>query len=177
MTTETNIQSNETPRAKRGWVGGVILILIGGLALLSQFVDFDGRLVLPLLSTLFLAWGVLARKTGLIIPGGLLAGVALGAYLVEGRYASVAEPAQGALFLLSFAAGWGLITLISFYTNADHRPSLWPLIPGGIIAVVGGLMLAGGQALKVLELLGQGWPVILIAVGLYMIFRRKEMVE
>jgi len=177
MTSETTIQSHETPRAKRGWVGGVILILIGGLALLSQFVNFDERFFLPALSAIFLVWGVLTRKTGLIIPGGILAGVALGAYMVEGQYDSVAEPAQGALFLLSFAAGWVLITLISFYTNADHRPSLWPLIPGGIIAVVGGLMLVGGQALKVLELLGQGWPVILIAVGLYMIFRRKEMVE
>lgn len=177
MTTNTQIQSNETHRAKRGWVGGVILILVGGLALLSQFVNFDERIVLVSLSAIFLAWGVLTRKTGLVIPGGILSGVTLGSYLVEGPFAHMDEPKQGGLFLLGFAAGWFLITLVSFYTNANHRPSLWPLIPGGIIGMVGGLMVAGGQAMKVLELLGQGWPVILIAVGLYMIFRRKEIVD
>mgnify|MGYP002260861891 CR=1 FL=1 len=34
-----------------------------------------------------------------------------------------------------------------------------------LIAVVGGLMVVGGQAMKVLEVLGQGWPVILSAAA------------
>lgn len=177
MTTETNLQTKETNRAGRGWVGGIILILIGGLALLAQFVDFNGLFILPALSVCFLAWGILSRQTGLIIPGGILGGIGLGAFLVEGPFANLGDPATGGVFMLAFACGWALITLVSLYTNRNGRPSLWPLIPGGIMAAIGAILLAGGKALTVLNWLNFGWPVVLIAVGLYLIFRRKELVD
>jgi len=177
MTTETNLHNAETNRSRRGWVGGLILILVGGLALLAQFVDLNGLLVLPALSACFLLWGILTRQTGLVIPGGILGGIALGADLVEGPFATLGDPGNGGVFMLSFALGWALITLVSFYTNRNGRPSLWPLIPGGIMAAIGSVLLAGGKALTILNWLGMGWPVILIAMGLYLIFRRKELVD
>jgi hypothetical protein len=177
MTTETNLQNKETNRAGRGWVGGLILILIGGLALLAQFVDISGLYVLPVLSACFLVWGILSRQTGLVIPGGILGGIGLGAFLVEGPFAYLGDPATGGVFMLAFACGWALITLVSIYTNRNGRPSLWPLIPGGIMAAIGAILLAGGKALTMLNWLNFGWPVILIAVGLYLILRRKELVD
>ena len=63
--------------ARSGVIAGVALIAIGLLALLSQLVDLQnfGLLVLPTLALIFLAWGLITRTFGLIIPGGILAGI------------------------------------------------------------------------------------------------------
>jgi len=173
MTTETNSNSVETRKTEPKWVAGAMLILIGVLVLLAQFVDFSAWLVLPCLAVIFLAWGLLTRKNGLIIPGGVIAGVGLGAYLAEGPFVHVADPAKGGIVLLAMASGWVLISLFSLFTESPRKLMLWPLIPGGIMAAIGGLLIAGGTGLKVLEYAGYGWPVILIALGAYLILRRK----
>jgi hypothetical protein len=43
---------------------------------------------------------------------------------------------------------------------------MWALIPGGIMALIGAAVIGGGIFEQTLEMLGQYWPVILIAVGL-----------
>ncbi|HEX2979743.1 MAG TPA: hypothetical protein VHO48_05735, partial [Anaerolineaceae bacterium] len=78
-------------------------------------------------------------------------------------------------FFLVFAGGWLLITLLSTITEANHRPILWPLFPAGGMALFGGLLLAGDLGLKTLDLLGQGWPIALIVVGLYLALRRNDL--
>ena len=50
----------------------------------------------------------------------------------------------------------------------------WALIPGGIMAVIGGAMLLGGAWLKLLELSNLLWPAALILTGIYIIFRRSR---
>jgi hypothetical protein len=47
------------------------------------------------------------------------------------------------------------------------------LIPGSIIAAFGGLMLGGATGLKVLEIAGRIWPVVLVVCGASLILRRK----
>jgi hypothetical protein len=42
---------------------------------------------------------------------------------------------------------------------------LWALIPGGVLAGVGGLILAGEAGLKVLETFGNLSPILLVIVG------------
>lgn len=177
-TPDNNSVSSSTERRKSRLVAGVILILIGLFALASTLMSnlFAGQFFLPLLGTCFLAWGLITRKTGLLIPGGILLGLGVGAVLIEGPFAEVADPARGGIFLLAFASGWVLISLLTFYTEQGTFV-WWPLIPGGVLGLVGAALLAGGAAFRLLELLGQGWPVVLIALGLYMILRRKEMKE
>ncbi|MBZ0286339.1 MAG: hypothetical protein K8I30_01895, partial [Anaerolineae bacterium] len=65
------------------------------------------------------------------------------------------------------------IALISPYF--ERKFVSWPLIPGGILALVGVLLFIGGGALNLLEWLGKLWPLALIAVGAYVLFapRRK----
>lgn len=154
-------------------VGGIILIGIGILALLAQLglLENLGFLFLPALGALFLIWGLATRTFGLVIPGGILGGIGLGIGLLQGPLANAPEPLQGAVFLLSFAAGWGLIALLSLIT-AD-TPQWWPLIPGGILAVIGGLLLAGETGVRILAISGYAWPVILIALGLWILWRRR----
>ena len=179
MTTEnvTPVEMKKTsPRT--GLVAGMILILIGLLALVQQFVklEWTGMAFLPALGLIFITAGLLKKKVGFLIPGGILAGIGVGAILVETL--PLSETATGAIFLLTFAGGWVLISLLSLIVHRmDVREEIawWPFIPAGIMGLIGAAILIGGQALKVLELLGQGWPVILIVVGLYIILRRKQI--
>jgi hypothetical protein len=173
MTTHTNTQQNEKSKA---WIGGIILILVGSLALAMNFVPLSAYLLLMAPGMVFLAWGLLARKTALLVPGGVLSGLAAGIYLIEGPLAKLGEPANGGVFMLAFGAGFLLVSLLSLYTEGG-RLAWWPLIPGGIMATFGGLLLAGENGLKALQFFGQGWPVVMIAIGLYLILRRRDMTQ
>lgn len=160
------------PTGRRNqWVGGAILITIGLFLLAAQIFHGDWEAAIPLgLGLIFLLWGSLVRKVGLLIPGGILSGIGVGALLIEGPFSTWAEETSGGLFLLCFAGGWALITVTSALFT--HKTAWWALIPGGILALVGAALLIGGPALQALELLGQGWPVILILVGLYLVIVR-----
>lgn len=153
--------------------GGLFLIGLGLLFLAAQFIQAQwmGLLILPLLSAGFLLWGLFARNSGLLVPGGILGGIGLGTYLTSGPFVEAGEQTQGGVFMLSFAAGWALIVLISFAIN---RTQWWPLIPGGIMAVIGGALLAGGAWMQVLEWLGKLWPMVLIGIGVSILLRRAQ---
>ncbi|MBE2235220.1 MAG: hypothetical protein IAE85_17115 [Anaerolinea sp.] len=166
---------NEKPTEARDRVIlAVMLIAIGLLAFLSQIIDLPniGWLILPGLALIFLLWGLLTREIGLLIPGGILAGIALGVYLIIGPYAGQIEENQGGIFLLAFSAGWALITLLSLVSKQGFQ--WWPLIPGAIIGLVGVAVMRGGAAMQLLQLLGYAWPLALVAIGLYLLLRRRE---
>lgn len=166
----SELSSFENRRVNRsGLVGGGILILIGGLALAERLMGGDfGMLFLPGLGLIFLAAAVISRKEGLLVPGGILSGLGLGAYLNAGPLAGLEGAAPGGVFLLSFAAGWALITVLS---TLFFRPMWWALVPGSIMAGIGGLLLSGQFGLQILELLGVIWPVFLIAGGVLVLLR------
>ncbi len=166
----------ETDRDERRGriITGVSLVTIGLLTLVMQFGDTMnlGQYFLNVLGLIFLVWGLSTGSFGLLIPGGILSGLGLGTYLVSGPLSAVDGQATGAVFMLSFSAGWVLITLLSGFTRDGIQ--WWPLIPGGIMAAIGGALLAGGFALEVLSWLGRGWPLGLVIVGLYLILRRNQ---
>lgn len=172
MTSHTSAPKSPEETRKRSAVG-VMLILIGLLVFASMIIDLPNieYLVLPGLALIFLVWGLLTREFGLIIPGGVLAGVGLAAFLVETRAADMGENSQGGIFLLAFALGWLLIALLSPLTRQGFH--WWPLIPGGIMAAIGLALLRGGAGLRVLELAGYAWPLLLVAVGMRLLLRRK----
>lgn len=151
----------------------VMLIIIGLLTFISQIVDVPSieLLILPGLALIFLIWGLLTREIGLIIPGGILAGVALGVYLIAGPFADLAEEDMAGVFMLAFSLGWALIALLSPLTKQKFQ--WWPLIPGAIIGLVGLALVRGGAALQVLEIIGYAWPLVLVAIGAYLLLRRR----
>jgi hypothetical protein len=118
---------------------------------------------------LFLVWGIVTRTSGLLVPGGILTGIGTGVYLMNAL--PLEGDAEPGVFLLSFGGGFALITLLSaIFTEEIHW---WALIPGGILATIGGALYAGGIAQDVLEIIGRFWPVALILVGIYILFRRR----
>jgi hypothetical protein len=152
---------------------GVMLIAIGLLVFLSQVIDLPQieLLILPGLALIFLLWGLITREIGLMIPGGILAGVALGVYLMTSPYAGQVEENQAGVFLLAFSAGWALISLLSLVSKQGFQ--WWPLIPGAIIGLVGLAIMRGGAAMQLLEIIGYAWPLALVAVGAYLLLRRR----
>lgn len=171
MTPDNPQPSNESRDRS---VVGIMLIVIGLLVFASMVIDLPNmeQLVLPGLALIFLAWGLFTRQFGLIIPGGVLAGIALGTYLLQGPFTDLAEQNQGGVFLTAFSLGWALISLLSLLTKQGFQ--WWPLIPGGIIGLVGLALLRGGAAMRLLELAGYGWPLILVAVGASLLLRRRS---
>jgi hypothetical protein len=172
----SHISENKTT-ARGGLIGGIVLILIGVIMFIDQFTNLDfGLLILPALGMIFLFWGLLTQKFGLIIPGGILTSIGAGSLIVTGPAKTMPETVQGGLFMLCFAAGWLAISLLSLFTRGHNHQgwAWWPLIPGSIMALIGVALLQGGIFMSALELLGQGWPLFLIATGLYIIFRRRE---
>ncbi len=160
-----------TPRSSSGLVWGAILIAIGLFALLQQVAHFDlGLYFLPLLAVVFLLAGVLGRRSGLIIPGGILAGIGVGALLMEGPFKYLQDPERGGVFMITFAGGWLFITLASLLIG---RQILWPLIPAAFLGLFGIVLLAGQTTI----LNTIGWPIILIAIGLYLVLRRRELTK
>ena len=166
------------PRRHRrgsGVVWGAILITIGLVSLVQQFVRFDtGKIFLPMLAAIFLVAGLVGRRPGLIIPGGILAGIGIGAILIEGPFSYLEDPTRGGVFLLAFAGGWVLVTLAARLINCVM---LWPLIPAAFMGVIGLALVAGQAGLQFLQLAGVGWPIILIGLGIYLVFRRRELTK
>jgi hypothetical protein len=177
MTSHPQNGSTEVVRGgnenRKRLIAGIALIALGLLALLPQFVDLDNiaLLFLPALALVFLAWGLATRTLGLIIPGGILAGIGLGVYLMTEPFADLGGAVQPGVFLLAFSAGWALISLLSLATDEGFQ--WWPLIPGGIIGLVGLFLMMGEAGLQVLQLIGLAWPVALIGLGIYILLRRR----
>ncbi|MFT5196388.1 MAG: hypothetical protein ACI85U_003420 [Candidatus Promineifilaceae bacterium] len=156
---------------KKNPLAGFGLIVLGMVFLVSQYVNVDGFLVLPALGIGFIGWSILSRNKGLMIPGGIMSGIALGSILAESTLATRLEgDAGGALFMLSFAAGWFVITILTFLFFNDFQ--WWPLIPGGIMALIGVGILSDGVLLDVLGQVGRFWPIILIAIGLSIVWKQ-----
>ncbi len=172
---ENTSQTNMDTRNKRGGlVAGLILIVIGAALLVQQYITFMG-LVPMLLGAGFLISGILTRKKGLIIPGGIVGGVGLAITVVEQHLFNLGQPAEGGLFLLVFSTGWFAITL--FTALFTSRTEWWALIPGGVMALVGSLVIMGDAGEWALKLLGQFWPLALILAGALILigyFRKNQ---
>jgi hypothetical protein len=157
-----NTQSKNTD-TKGALTAGIILVTIG-LGLLI-FNTFDIGMYFPLaLGLVFLIAGIVTRNAGLLIPGGIIGGVGLGTIsTVNGWFFPTNSVESGGVFLLFFALGWFLITLLSKLFTSDTQT--WSMIPGSVMVVIGGLVLMGERGTNILMMMGKYWPVVLVVIG------------
>jgi hypothetical protein len=166
--------TKQVEKKRDGLAGGLILVVIGLIALAGQFIELDsfpnlGLLIVPGIGALFLLWGILTREDGLIIPGGIMSGIGLGIVLITGPFEITNGENEGGVFMLSFALGWVLITVLTaVFTPETHW---WALIPAGIMGLIGGSILVGGAFEALLTFLGTFWPVILIGLGIWILIQ------
>lgn len=163
---DSNSENKTNRRHNPRVVAGIILVLFGLATLLQRWLDIGNYIVL-LLGLGMLVWGSVSRRTGLIIPGGVLSGIGLGILAVQGPWRfPVAD--QNGIFLLCFSVGWFLIT---FLTGVFTCTQWWALIPGGIMALIGGSILVTNGAARWMDL-NLVYAVILIVVGLILLVFR-----
>jgi hypothetical protein len=118
-----------------------------------------------------IAWGLGAKLVGLIIPGSLLVGAGPGIYMAWGVNSEPNGLVQTGVMLVWFAFGWLLITVLSRVIVS--RFAWWPLIPGGILAVVGCGLYIGGDPDNALGFIGNTGSIGLMIFGLYLLLMRK----
>ena len=149
---------------------GIVLILAGVLWLVKPHIELSGGTFLAGLGLLFLCLWMFFSKYGFLVPGGILLGLGVG--LWTGRTAG--EGAGRILFFLCFGAGFILIVLLDRVKRS--KSPLWPLIPGGVLTGIGAYMAAERQGWippGMVIYLKYLWPVLLILLGLYLLFKRK----
>ena len=138
---------------RRGVVGGVVLILLGlGFYFADVFRQLDGGVFLGALGTAFLVAYLLRRRYPLLVPAGVLLGLAAGSLLDD----LLAGGVQGEL--LGLAAGFLAIFLVHLVVSGQQR--WWPVAPAAVLAL---LAFPGGQ--RWLVRLVEDWPLVLILVG------------
>lgn len=116
--------------------------------------------------------GIYWKLFGLIIPGALLIGIAPGLFFAWENTKINNPLEQTGIMLVGFAFGWGLITVTS--RTLTRKFVWWPLIPGGILGVVGwGLYIAGNPE-SAIGFIGNTGSVGLIIFGIYILLMRKS---
>jgi hypothetical protein len=176
MKMSAEMNTHETLSSRR-LVPGLALVLIGALALAANLTDYEWvkMLFLPALGLIFIVWGAVERSGGLLIPGGILTGIGLGVVLLAGPLGGVESEANGGIFFLSLAMGFLLISLLTAIFTG--KVQWWPVIPAAFLALFGAALLLGGASLEALALVGQGWPIILIIIGLYLLLWRRGLAK
>lgn len=148
---------------RRGVLGGAILIAVGAPFLLQALsVANSSAFLFVALGVAFLAaWYVGTRQYVYIVPAAVLIGFGLG--IVIPTWLPLSQEAAPAIFLGSLA----LALAIVFLMYRQHRGLL---IPAGLLAIVA-IADAFGVHLPQ-ELQPFFVPVVLIAVGVYMLAER-----
>ena len=138
----------------------------GDLSLLSFVLFLSVGFGLVLLLT-----GIFTRLMGLILAGALLATTGAGVYFGWNRSAGPNALAQTGIMLAWFSLGWILLTVI--YRALFHKFMWWPLIPGGILAMVGWGLYIGGNPGNALSFIGNTGSIGLIVFGVYLLLMRR----
>jgi hypothetical protein len=129
-------------------------------------------LFVPLLGVALLAWGLFSWRYGPTVPGCIITGLGVAIYLTESQPRLSGE-AEGGWIVLGLAAGFAAIVVMNVLFKQKNL--WWPLIPAIILGIVGTLLVIGTrEAQDVLELIGRYWPVLLIVLGLWVLFGRRE---
>jgi|GEM_PF-260725 len=149
-----------------------ILLALGCSLLYSPMRWTDFVLFLSLgVGLPLLIWGLSARLFGLVIPGCLLLGIGPGIHIAWSNPGDGGGLSETGVMLVFFALGWLFITICARWFN--HKNIWWPLIPGGIIAVVGTGLYIGGNPENAVVFIGNTGSIALMIFGLYLLLMRK----
>ena len=143
------------------WVGGAVLIAIGAALLLGQLVGETGQFVLLGLGLVLLLLFAVSRNPGTLIGGGIVTGLGVGVVIAANTSGDIA----GAAVLFGLGLGFVGVWLVGTLMRIEET-TIWPLIPGAILVVLGFVVLAGPEMAEAFAWL---WPVLLIVLGVVVI--------
>jgi hypothetical protein len=137
-------------------VAGLVIAGLGLFFLAAQLEPDVGRYVALILGLALMAVFVLRRDYGFLVPGSILTGIGIGLALDP----ALQPQAQGSVMMLSLAGGFlGIWVIGTVYRLPQNH--WWPLIPGGILTLVGLVQLSRSDVDHALRL----WPIILVLIG------------
>ena len=145
-------------------IPGLVLLSLAAVSVLDQFApqvgeNWGGAIFLGGIGLAFwMIYFVKREHWWAVIPGGVLFTLAL----VAGLSSVLAGVEVSGVFFL----GLGLtFALLAFLPTPEGRMK-WPLIPAGVLLVLGLLMAAAAT-----EIINYLWPAALILAGGYLLFR------
>ncbi|MFV8828728.1 LiaF transmembrane domain-containing protein [Alkalihalobacterium sp. APHAB7] len=156
---------------KQGIFPGILFIGVGAYFLLQQFdLPFANQLltwpsILLIIGIAFLFQSYLGHDSGAIFPGALLLGLGVHFHAIV---MFSGWPQHWAMFTLIVGLAF---MLLYFRTKRDG------LVPAIILFIVSGFGFFSSDLMKwlgsFLDVFEGFWPLLLIALGLYLIFRKK----
>jgi hypothetical protein len=158
MTGTTTETVNATTNARGLLVGGLVLVLIGGSALLSELYPTVDRYIPLVIGIGLLALFGLGRWFLALVGGAIMSGLGIGLALAGLVRAANLD---GAFAVLGLAGGFLGIWLISSLLSL-REAHWWPLVPGSILLMVGGGLIVESSG-KLLA----SWllPLAILAIG------------
>jgi len=145
-----------------GLVAGLVIAGLGLFFLAGQLEPDIGRFVTLFIGLALLAVFLVRREYGFLVPGSILTGVGIGIAVQP----HTTGDTEGGVMLLAIAGGFLGIWLLG---SLFRLPQLhwWPLIPGGILTLVGLIQLSRADVEGAIRL----WPIILIVLGAIVVGR------
>jgi len=148
------------PLPKQTVIPGIILIILGlTLFGLVQTDQYRSEIIPILLGGILVVFFFFRRSYLLLIPGCLLLGLGLG---------GIVDPhVTDTLDVRALGIGFGFLGVYLIQRAYNGKSHWWPLIPGL-------LFIADGVSVilkEVINLLGTGWPLLLVIIGIVIIFR------
>ena len=156
-TSAPTVPTTSPNQSRSALVVGLVLVLIGGGALVSEFVPDFSRYVPLVIGLGMLAIFFVTRAYWALIFGGIMTGIGVG-LVVADLLPGTEDDGPGAVLGLSF--GFIGIWVIGWLTRVREN-HYWPLIPGGILFLVG-----VGLVLDLFETDASRWVVPAIIVGI-----------
>lgn len=155
------------------WVGFVgCTFLLTGVMIAPNLEILDLMVAISLSGGIsMLVWGIGQRVLGLIISGSIVTSLALGFNQAWMQPVNPTGLAGVAVLMMWFALGWGMIVIFSRLVFS--RFVWWPLIPGGIMAVMGWGLYSGANPNAALNFIGNTGSVAILIFGLYILLMRK----
>lgn len=148
-----------------GWLPGLILIAVGVTLFAVQLLNLDGEVIVLVIGLVFAVAFAATRRYGLLIPAGIMTGLGAGILLEEGG-------AMGEPVALGLGLGFLAIYAVDVLTSGAREPGRWwPLIPGTILTIIAGAESTFGP--EGARVIAQGWPIILIAAGAWLLLRGR----
>ena len=143
----------------------MILIAVGLTLFSVQLLNLDGEVLVLVVGLVFAVAFVATRRYGLLIAAGIVSGLGAGILLED-------SGVMGEPVVLGLGLGFLAIYAGDLLTSGARAPGRWwPLIPGAVLTIIAGAESTfGAEGARVIA---QGWPLILIAAGAWLLLRGR----
>lgn len=169
----TNLNTHDVT-VRRSITGGLIILGIGFFFLFKQLFSWNwiGDLALPLIGAAFLVSAFINRKPGFLGPGCFLGGLGLANLVTHNTLVVVPSSLHTSAYLLVLSASLVMVTVLSAILDFQHIQ--WgALIPAAILAFFGFAFYTQMPWLQIADISGKVFPILLIALGGYLILKRR----